>query len=202
MENRKYHVYTLTCPTDGIVRYVGCTMNPAIRYRAHLNTLYETRNKKVQWVQKLKSMNIKPIMDVVHVANTIEDAAMLEAKVFSQHNKGNLLCRNPRQLKYVEIKQRPRLTHKNKKVLSPIVAENVKKLMHNNGVSSTELSEKLHVDRHELSDMLDNRIAFNPNLAQYICIYFSADQTELITKGQDFPITKEPFLRSKNYYMH
>lgn len=58
------HIYTLSDPRTGEVRYVGRTNQPKIRFNNHL---YSDRgaNHKWAWIKSLKSENLKPVMEII-----------------------------------------------------------------------------------------------------------------------------------------
>lgn len=81
-----YYVYTLTCPRDNIVRYVGCTVNPRQRLISHLNTFSGGSKKKREWVSELKELGLIPLMDVVKITEKLEEAVIFEKELHNIHN--------------------------------------------------------------------------------------------------------------------
>jgi len=59
-----FYVYGLIDPISKELRYVGKTNNLKVRYRDHINKLYE-RNYKSNWIKSLISKNNKPEMVVL-----------------------------------------------------------------------------------------------------------------------------------------
>ena len=61
------YIYTLSDPTTNIVKYVGKTINPKIRYRTYIKQAKNgTRNNLViNWVKSLLNNNEEPIMEII-----------------------------------------------------------------------------------------------------------------------------------------
>lgn len=59
----KHFIYTLTDPRTRVIRYVGKTNKPAIRFAMHLCERRGTH--KNNWLNNLKSLGLRPIMDVI-----------------------------------------------------------------------------------------------------------------------------------------
>jgi len=69
------YIYTLTDPTNNMIRYVGKTNNPKQRYSAHLNGARKHQAHKKNWIEKLKKEGLKPIFEIV-------DEVLIEDWVF------------------------------------------------------------------------------------------------------------------------
>lgn len=106
MENRKCHVYTLICPVDRVVRYIGCTSNPKVRLGAHISgakisvTINNSNNRKDVWIYGLLMKGMKPIMEIVYSTNNIELASDMEVVFYNKYNHGQLLCTDPSSHRY------------------------------------------------------------------------------------------------------
>lgn len=105
MGNRKYHVYTLTCPIDKTVRYVGCTINPSSRLSLHLSEAKKSvelgnPGRKNAWVYRLRDKGLRPILTVVFETMDLEKAADMEVYFFQKYDNGNLLCKDPSSHRY------------------------------------------------------------------------------------------------------
>ncbi len=61
------YIYTLSDPTTNIVKYVGKTINPKIRYRTYIKQAKNgTRNNLViNWVKSLLKLDLKPNMEII-----------------------------------------------------------------------------------------------------------------------------------------
>ncbi len=55
-------IYTLIDPRDELIRYVGQTSNPKVRYRSHLRGNKYRNTHTTNWIQGLLDLNLKPIM--------------------------------------------------------------------------------------------------------------------------------------------
>ncbi len=63
---RKYAaIYRLRDPRDGMVRYVGKTIDPKRRLSSHISSSYRDCRPSARWCRKLKSLGLRPIMEVV-----------------------------------------------------------------------------------------------------------------------------------------
>lgn len=75
---KKYYLYYLIDPNDGIVRYVGITNNTKRRYSEHIKSpKYET-NHKSNWILKLINNNQKPIMKIINESFDRNEIIQLE----------------------------------------------------------------------------------------------------------------------------
>ncbi len=102
---KAYHIYILTDPLDGLVKYVGCTVNPKSRLSNHISQCSDASCgglKKVKWIRDLKENNVRPTMTIVRACDTIEQAKIIEKQTYDLFNQGQLLCSDPEKLKYTE----------------------------------------------------------------------------------------------------
>ena len=61
------YIYGLVDPRDGVVRYIGQSISPKYRYKHHLYSLKKGYGAyKINWINKLKKANQKPILKVLH----------------------------------------------------------------------------------------------------------------------------------------
>lgn len=68
-------IYTLNCPTTGIVRYLGQTTNPDARLKDHLRNAGLPRKEKwhvYRWIKNLITKNLRPGMEILDVVPDIE----------------------------------------------------------------------------------------------------------------------------------
>lgn len=68
------HVYGLKDPITSEIRYVGRTSCLNRRYREHLNANKSAHSHKINWINKLKKLNLKPELVILATSNTIEEA--------------------------------------------------------------------------------------------------------------------------------
>lgn len=94
----KYKIYVLKDPNDLSVKYVGCTINPKIRFMAHLSGNHNI--KKSKWIEKLKSQSQKPVFEIVSERSTPEEAAIEEQRVYSLYNSDELFNYDPNKVFY------------------------------------------------------------------------------------------------------
>jgi hypothetical protein len=59
------NIYILIDPRTNMVRYVGKANNVTQRYRAHLNRARKHQIHKKNWIEQLKRLGLKPIIEIV-----------------------------------------------------------------------------------------------------------------------------------------
>ncbi len=59
------NIYVLIDPITNMVRYVGKANNVTQRYRAHLNRARKHQIHKKNWIEQLKKIGLKPIIEVI-----------------------------------------------------------------------------------------------------------------------------------------
>jgi len=62
------YIYTLSDSDTKEIRYVGKTINPSQRERAHFNNL-KGINLRVNWIKSLKTLQKKPLLEVVDIVS-------------------------------------------------------------------------------------------------------------------------------------
>ena len=95
---KQFHIYTLSDPRDGVVRYVGCTIDPKARLSAHLCDKANTRKNK--WLDELKENSLIPVINIVSAVGDAISAAREEQRVYAIHSGSALLCANPNVISY------------------------------------------------------------------------------------------------------
>jgi predicted GIY-YIG superfamily endonuclease len=74
-----HFIYTLSCPLDNNVKYIGQTTNIKIRYVGHL---CDNKSKeKFDWIQELKQKNLKPKLNVLEVVENKDEALKKESEL-------------------------------------------------------------------------------------------------------------------------
>lgn len=58
-------IYILEDPETQEIRYVGKTKNPKMRFHNHCNNLHNTKSHKRNWINSLRSKNLRPIMRII-----------------------------------------------------------------------------------------------------------------------------------------
>lgn len=66
----KLSLYELVDPITGEIKYVGISTNTKIRYKQHLSC--KINSKKLEWINKLKSQDLKPIMNIIDESEDIK----------------------------------------------------------------------------------------------------------------------------------
>lgn len=56
-------IYALKCPETGQIRYVGKSINPACRFRAHL--CVNKKDHRTNWIKSLAKRGLKPALEIV-----------------------------------------------------------------------------------------------------------------------------------------
>lgn len=99
MKPKVYQIYTLTCPIDNVVRYVGCSMNAEKRLTQHLYRPSGTE-AKIKWLQLLSDKGLIPILRIVEEHHSKDDAVLAELTVYNQYDGDTLYCASPALCKY------------------------------------------------------------------------------------------------------
>ena len=75
MKCKVFHIYTLSCPKSGEIRYVGQTrQRPQSRYASHISSSKHNQKKDYThcWIKSLLNDGLKPIMEIIEDATTID----------------------------------------------------------------------------------------------------------------------------------
>lgn len=99
MKPKVYQIYTLTCPIDNVVRYVGCSMNANNRLKQHLSSPSGTEDK-IRWLQLLSDKGLKPMLNVVEEHNSKDAAVLAELRIYNLFDSDILYCASPATCKY------------------------------------------------------------------------------------------------------
>ena len=65
----KVFIYALLDPSTKEVRYIGKSVNPKRRYYEHLTSKSKYNCHKNNWIKKLLSENIKPVLEIIEECN-------------------------------------------------------------------------------------------------------------------------------------
>jgi hypothetical protein len=93
-QTSKQFIYSLTDPITKNVRYVGQTGNPQRRYAGHL---YNKRglSKRVEWIESLKKIKLKPEMIILEELSEIHKTKERERRwIFHFAQQGCLLLQS------------------------------------------------------------------------------------------------------------
>jgi hypothetical protein len=63
----KWFIYVLRCPISWDVRYVGKAMDPADRLRRHMAASSRAKYHAGYWLESLKRLGLKPLLEIVDV---------------------------------------------------------------------------------------------------------------------------------------
>jgi hypothetical protein len=184
MKNRPYYLYTLNDPTDGVVKYVGCTINPKSRFSLHLNEL--SNKRKCEWIAHLKSMGLKPIMNIVARTNDLDKAILFEKLLFDQHDFGNLLCNNPRRSPYVKKHDVEKLTVELAAEKSNIIFDNIKKLFETKGVTEESIKKGTHISNTLYLMNMNKNHVFLPYHVHPVAKYFNVSELTFIVPNYNY----------------
>ena len=58
-------IYILSDPRNGLVRYIGKTNDPDMRFKAHLNSSRDKNTHKRNWINNIKNEGMKPDFDII-----------------------------------------------------------------------------------------------------------------------------------------
>lgn len=59
------HIYTLSCPESGLVRYVGKSDNPKNRFKRHIELCNNEKSHKISWIRGLINKGLLPVLNVI-----------------------------------------------------------------------------------------------------------------------------------------
>lgn len=81
-----YKVYVLLSPLDNTVRYIGITSTTlSRRLKEHLKAKKRNNIHKFHYIQKLKNLNLKPIIQLVAENLSREEACALEIQLIAKY---------------------------------------------------------------------------------------------------------------------
>jgi len=86
-----YVVYTLICPLEQMIRYIGVTNNTKRRYNEHCNVRrLKKRNNmhKRNWIAKLRKLKLQPEMKILAENLTEDEALKKEKELIALYSKG------------------------------------------------------------------------------------------------------------------
>lgn len=83
-ENKPHYVYSLTCPIENKIKYIGMSINPKSRYYNHLSN--KNLNKKRYWILYLESIGKRPIMDIIKEHPNKKEASEHELYLINSMN--------------------------------------------------------------------------------------------------------------------
>lgn len=63
------YIYELIDPRDNLPKYIGKTNNPRRRYGQHMTMDFSNNSKKGNWIKKLISLDLKPLMRIIYIAS-------------------------------------------------------------------------------------------------------------------------------------
>jgi hypothetical protein len=75
---KKTIVYTLEDPRNNSIRYIGITSSILSTRLSHHCTVLKGYNYKINWIKKLKKLNLKPIIKELDVCDSFEEALYFE----------------------------------------------------------------------------------------------------------------------------
>lgn len=67
LTSQRYFIYALVDPRDGLPRYIGRSIDPAVRFAAHCGATGHGA-KRVAWIKELRSLGLTPVLWVVREA--------------------------------------------------------------------------------------------------------------------------------------
>lgn len=71
-------IYTLTDPRNNIVKYIGITSSKLSNRLSHHCTVFKGNNYKINWIKKLKRLNLKPVIKELDICSTFNEALYFE----------------------------------------------------------------------------------------------------------------------------
>lgn len=84
-EERVYYLYSLICPIENIVRYIGITHDPKKRLSQHVSKKDVSNPHKLNWISCLREQKLKPTMEVLYCTKDFDDIAEKEIWFISEY---------------------------------------------------------------------------------------------------------------------
>lgn len=72
---KKTYIYSLICPLDGKVKYIGKANNPKDRFRKHKNLGDKNKGDNIlknKWIKELLDQNLLPILNIIEEVDVSE----------------------------------------------------------------------------------------------------------------------------------
>lgn len=72
---KKTYIYSLSCPLDGTVKYIGKANSPKDRFRKHKNLADKNNGDNIlknKWIKQLLDQNLLPILNVIEEVDISE----------------------------------------------------------------------------------------------------------------------------------
>lgn len=91
-KRNKFYVYGLICPIDNVIKYIGASINPDLRYKKHLRNTDGTIDK-IKWISNLIDSGKKPSMIILGEFTNEKECADAENSLCKKYSS-NLLNDN------------------------------------------------------------------------------------------------------------
>jgi len=72
---KKTYIYSLVCPLDGKVKYIGKSNNPYLRFSKHKSLSDKNTGDNIlknEWIRKLLSIGESPILSILEEVDVTE----------------------------------------------------------------------------------------------------------------------------------
>jgi hypothetical protein len=182
--SKKYILYSLIDPDDFQTRYIGVTSQELReRYNQHLcTTSYKHGNHRVNWINKLKSQNKKPIIKAL-LTTTEDKIEDLEIEMIKHYNsfskltnsaKGGFLNKGMTVSK--EVRERIANTQRGRKQpqnCHPLILTNLETKEEIEFPSITAAAEYLNCNRLNFSMIIRGEVK---SVFGYTCRYKNTDK--------------------------
>lgn len=153
MENKEYCIYTLTCPIDNLVRYIGCTRNLKARIRQHLRIPSGIQSKR-DWILGLNEKGIEPIVTILETHTDKVSAKLAEQRLYGRFDSKQLCCENPKFRKYSPNSRKENFDNGNFNSADALIS-----LLSNPLIKISALAQKLWPDNKYAHTKLANKLA-------------------------------------------
>lgn len=85
--SEKYYIYSLTCPIDLEVKYIGYCQDIKRRFSSHLSEARKGKYPKDKWITSIIEQGKKPILNVIIETNCRRDAKRFERMNIKKYRK-------------------------------------------------------------------------------------------------------------------
>lgn len=87
------YVYLVIDPETKFVGYVGTTKDPTSRMSQHRRDARHGKLEKDEWFRQVVGWGREPIMKIIAVCTSYNDAAIIERALIKRHNLNNIIHR-------------------------------------------------------------------------------------------------------------
>lgn len=88
MKTQIFYIYALKCPFDGIIKYVGCSVQPELRLKIAFkggDSAKKENKRKFEWFRFLETKGLYPELVILKECVDFEEAVEAEQKYIEEY---------------------------------------------------------------------------------------------------------------------